>query len=209
MIRGLSVVLLLGAFMGCGDDDESEDPPVADASASDASRAQDAKTPELDASLDAKVDGGSCSLDQRYQFGYAGGNAIYHDAYTLTASGQLTKQRVDTGRAPANDAGTARQCVVTLPACGSDAVDPADLTAALEAASESWATAPNLFGVDPRPYDGQVLVIARADGKTIELGDACDNSVGCRPLTPALEALRTVFARLIQETSESPACANL
>jgi hypothetical protein len=215
MSRALLAVVALGVFVGCGDDDEVADPPVADASVADAARELDAKTPALDGNVlaDAQVDAasGSCRLDQRYQFGFIGGNAIYHDAHTLDASGELTKQRADTGRAGPNDAGPLRQCVVTLPPCGSDAVDLADLTAALTDANVvgSWATAPNLFGVDPRPYDGQILVIARTDGKVIEIGDACEQGADCRLVTPALDALRTVFARLVQQTSESPACANL
>jgi hypothetical protein len=215
MSRALLVLVALGVVVGCGDDDQVADQSVADASAADAAGELDAKTPGLDGNVlaDAQLDasGGSCRLDQRYQFGFIGGNAVYHDAYTLDASGELTKRRADTGRAGPNDAGSLRQCVVRLPPCGSAAVDLADLTAALTAADVvgSWAMAPNLFGVDPRPYDGQILAIARTDGKVIEIGDACEQGADCRPVTPALDALRAVFARLVQETSESPACANL
>lgn len=210
-VRGrAATVLALGVWMGCGDDADVADPPAADASVADASRELDAKAPSVDASLDgAKGDASACGLDQGYKFARVGGNALYHDAYTLKANGELTKQRADTGRAGPNDAGILRQCVVMLPACGSDAVDPGDLTDALVEVTAVWGAEPNLFGIDPRPYDGQVLVIAREDGKVLELGDPCGDSPDCRPITPTLDTLEKVFGRLVQETAENPACADL
>jgi hypothetical protein len=89
-----------------------------------------------------------------------------------------------------------------IPRCSGDArvVTTSDLTRALLAPSvaAAFATPTPVFGEDARPVDGAILVIRRADGKSIGVGGRCraGSSLCARPLTDELAALPELFSRL-------------
>jgi hypothetical protein len=105
---------------------------------------------------------------------------------------------------------TSGSCSAQLERCPRDAaVGVSDLNAVLAHADvkAAMASAPVLYGSDPRAFDGSVLQV-RIDGKLIEIGDACGSSTGCTPPPAGVVALQTVL-RNIDRAQEEGACAAL
>jgi hypothetical protein len=183
------------ALVACSDDEGPSDPEI-DGGRPDGS---------IDASSDASSDGGSdsgldCSpLAGTYKFGTEGGNAPWHDVYTLSGSTSVKLDRVPWGFG--NDAGVS-SCSGSLAACGTAALDITDITSALRDAASFWGDGSRVYGEDPRPGDGQVLVVERvSDGKKILVGGACTGAPGfpCTERPQAIAQLRSVFDRLRTE----------
>jgi hypothetical protein len=157
----------------------------------------------IDASTDASKDGGSdggadcSSLDGTYKFGLEGGNAAWHDVYTFPGGATLKVERESSARF---DAGT-YSCTGSLGACGTAALDLSDIKAALRDAADLWGSGSVVYGEDPRPYDGQVLVVERtSDGKEIVIGLSCETqTTPCTAPPAAALQLRAVFDRLRTE----------
>lgn len=202
--------LALAAVLACDEDDESitDAGPVDAARTADASRdldatsAPDVTTPPRDAEPEARDAGSaSCAIEQVYKFAFVGGNVAYSDAFTLSPGGELLVRRTTSARANP-DAGV-QDCKRQLGECGGALADAKDLNDALGSAdvSSAWGTAPNLFGVDSRPWDGVILVVERADGKVIELGDRCLDEPGCRQVTSGLASLQLALGQLMEENA--------
>ena len=189
--------------------------PAADldaALASDASQAtqdgQSERDPDAhvvlaDASSACPLTGGGI----RYFFD--GGFVNYESTYTVTAEGVFQRERIERSRA---DAG-AESCIATLPACGSSAVDGADLGAALLAADVQAAFTSDesvVLGHDERPVDGSVLVVERADKKRITVGNTCSSDeAGCTPIPAGVLNLTTLLFQLSSEQASSGPCISM
>jgi hypothetical protein len=188
-------ILLLGAVVACSDDEAPMDPEI------DGGRPDGSIDASSDASKDASTDAGlDCSsLDGTYKFGTEGGNAPWHDVYTLSGGASVKLDRVPWGFG--NDAGVL-SCSGSLGACGTAALDITDIKGALRDVANAWGDGSRVYGEDPRPGDGQVLVVERtSDGKKIVVGGACSGSPGfpCTERPQAIAQLQMVFDRLRSE----------
>ena len=67
--------------------------------------------------------GSGCTFDTTYRYGETGGNAIYEDQITLAPPASFTHLRKASARAGQPDL----SCAPALPACGTAAVDAADI----------------------------------------------------------------------------------
>jgi hypothetical protein len=98
--------------------------------------------------------------------------------------------------------GAGKSCTVELPACGADALGVADLEAAFAHADvvAAFGQTDPLFGTDPRPCDGSVLMVTRG-GKNIYVGGECGTGVNCSssacvPVPAGVRALANTLAAL-------------
>jgi hypothetical protein len=197
-MRSLESRLLFAtlALAACSDDDAPVQRNI-DAGQHDAGL--DAHVP--DASTDASVDAGSCSLDQTYKIYSSGGLVSFRDYLTVTRAGKVTLRR---DRSESNlDAGVLLECSYDLPACGSAGVDAADLSAVLTRPDviAAFSDDERVHGCDSRPIDGTVTVVERADGKTIYLGDSSREVCA---LSEPMSALRSVVIKLSLQYANDP-----
>lgn len=212
------LVLALLVLTACGDDDDSPLPVqrdaggVQDAAASlDASRSAslDASSHTGDASPAPQADAslGECTLDQAYQVRFEGGLVAYRDSYEL-AGAQVVKTRAYSGRV--NPAVDDKSCSYDIASCRwRDRVDAGWLRDALADSSvvAAFSEGGEVLGLDYRPVDGTVLVVARADGKEIWIGADCGMTPGCTPIPEGVAALRTMLGKLFEEHPGDPARA--
>jgi hypothetical protein len=102
-----------------------------------------------------------------------------------------------------------QQCMAALPLCARDArvVTTSDLARVLTNAVVAGAFGTNMpvFGYDPRPVDGSILVLHRPDGRTLGIGES---RAGADVPPELLEAQR-VLSRLDGQMRGEPACATL
>lgn len=169
----------------------------------------------IDAAVDASVvsdaaqseDGGAtsaCPLAYGFEYFLVGGFVQYETTYAVSAAGmfqRVTKDLLDM------DAGLA-SCAATLPACGSESVDGADLTEALTAPDVEAAFTTDesvVLGEDQRPVDGSVLVVQRGDGKRITIGNACPSGQsGCTPVPAGVQSLSDLLFNLSLQQAAIP-----
>ena len=191
-------------------------PPDRDAAVSDGALPgpHDAQVDDAEAgpALDAQVDASTaCPLASgRLVYFFEGGFVSYQSTYSVSAAGVFQRDRVDRGRP---DAGI-ESCVAALASCGSSDVDGADLEAALAAPAVQAAFSADtalVLGQDRRPVDGSVLVIERADGKRITIGNPCSaGAPGCTPIPAAVESLSDLLYQLAsQQASPGRPCASM
>lgn len=175
--------------------------------------------PVADAQVDASTPTASCDagsapcgdaaamcspIDQTYKFFYDGG--LSQRTYTSEVDPGGLYQRVRTMGTSINT------CNATLPACGSAAVDEADLSAALSNADVTAAFAAATsdssmaYGVDSRPVDGQVFVVKRGE-KQFAVGGPCNGATGCRAIPAGVSALVALLRTLDQEQNDAGPCA--
>ncbi len=185
-----STILLLGAlaFTACDDDDGARAEPNLDGGQHDAGN--DAKVP------DAGDSGLDCSpLDQPYKFYSDGGLSPLRDVYTVSGSNSLKVDRVPGGAYM--DAGT-YSCSASFGACGTAALDSAEISGALRGVAALWGDGATVYGKDDRPSDGAVLVVERSsDGKKIVIGTPCGSSSGCTAIPASVAQLATIYQRII------------
>jgi hypothetical protein len=100
-----------------------------------------------------------------------------------------------------------QQCVAALPLCARDArvVTTSDLTRALANPVVTGAFGANMpvFGYDPRPVDGTILVLRRPDGQTVGIGNSRPGAV----VPPELLEAQKILWRLDEQMIADPACA--
>lgn len=107
------------------------------------------------------------------------------------------------------------QCMPVLPMCDGPAVDVADVMAALADAevqqvlqrSLGAVTVP-LYGVDPRPSDGQIFLLTTNLGGAFMVGTPCVPGSGttCQEIPPGLARLVSVLVALDQQQLADPSC---
>ena len=151
------------------------------------------------------ADAGSCGCVPDMKWGLSGGLATYGDESRLTSCTRY--QRVRDFR---DQDRPTLSCEETLPKCAfglasgqliTVALDRPDVKAALQAA-------PILYGVDPRPYDGQVFRI-QVGTSVIEVGDACGATAACTPIPAGVQQLVNTLKIIDnQELSMTP-CATM
>jgi hypothetical protein len=164
---------------------------------------------------DASVDGAPamCFLDATYRYGYDGGRIAWRDTVILSppTSFLLLHQPVTT--MPPD-----MQCMPLLPMCDGPAIDLADVMAALAdpevqqvlIRSKGAATLP-LYGVDPRPSDGQIFQLTTDLGGGFLVGTPCPPGPGtfCVGIPEGLARLVSVLDALERQQLADPTCASL
>ena len=102
-----------------------------------------------------------------------------------------------------------QQCMAALPLCARDArvVTTSDLTRALTNPVVAGAFGANMpvFGYDPRPVDGTILVLRRPDGQTVGIGNSRPGAM----VPPELLEAQKVLGRLDAQMIGDPACATI
>jgi hypothetical protein len=165
----------------------------------------------------ARLDGGggdggpsSCAFDDSYFFGVEGGLAPFRDQASLVPPGTYLRQRDFGASQPAVS------CMVPVPVCGTaDQVDIGEMNEALGQADVRTLLTPGkstVFGVDPRPYDGQAWVVRKGadrQGGEIVVGAPCSGGAGCTEPPPNVRTLRARFEALEAQALANPACAGL
>jgi hypothetical protein len=117
-------------------------------------------------------------------WGNDGGRVAYVDRSSLSPCHTFAHQRV-----PASTDPPTLLCSQELGACASS-VSAREIRIALEQPDvrAAFASAPILFGRDPRFVDGAVLRIT-VGGAVVEIGEACNGAAGCREIPQTVAAL--------------------
>jgi hypothetical protein len=154
----------------------------------------------------AEAHGVPCALATTLTFANDGGLSQFHDSETLSPPATDVRSRAPFGTATAST-----MCTTQLPRCSRDArvTTTGDVTRALAqpGVAAAFGASTPVFGSDPRPADGQILIVKRADGTSFGIGGPCSDCA--RPLTPALRTLGTVLQTLSFQQFGDPACASL
>lgn len=191
--------LLLGALLltGCGASVTEATDAGADGTADSTADGQSDVSPP-DAQSDVAADTLCTCLDASLSWGADGGLVAYYDRSELTACNDYTRRRFEPG-------GTTVKltCVTTLRNCSGDYTDADDTWSVHDVNSRlahadvkaALAAAPVLYGKDPRAYDGSVFQL-KVGGKTIEVGEACDTTPGCKPIPAGIAAMRDLLVDL-------------
>ncbi|HVZ75653.1 MAG TPA: hypothetical protein VHJ20_24945 [Polyangia bacterium] len=150
----------------------------------------------------------ACSVAAPFSFRWDGGLAQNTESFSVAAPAKLTATVTEGG---AND--VVKACDVAIPQCSADArvVTAGDLSRALTAPSVAAAFAKpmKVYGADTRPVDGTILIVERADGTAIGLGNPCFSGVGtCNDPTTDMLTLRDLLQRL-GATVTKTACPDL
>jgi len=147
----------------------------------------------------------SCALALSMKYGSEGGLVSRTDSSTIDPPASYTLTQTFANRAAMPD----QQCTATIPTCARDArvVTTSDLTRVLTnpVVAAAFATATPVFGYDPRPVDGSILVLRRPDGTSLGIG----NSRPGAGVPPELLDAQTVLLRLNAQMLGDPACANV
>ena len=157
-------------------------------------------------SLPISDGGGTCALGATYTYGDVGGLVAMAETTTLSPERTWKLSRSGAG-------GATTECTQTLATCGgADPIDAGDVAAALEHADVVAAFAlatPPLYGTDPRPVDGTVFQLRRADGRGFELGGACGGASGCVVPPAGVVALRDLLTQLRTQEVAKTGCEAL
>jgi hypothetical protein len=148
------------------------------------------------------------TLTATLRFERQGGLAPFRTTYTLTPP--------LTFRAEHMAMGASTRCETTIPACNTvDMVDVGEVNAALAARDVQAAFAmaaggmKRVYGVDPRPRDGQVFAIS-LDGATVAVGEPCrSGGAACLEIPVGLQRLVDVLTALRDQELLRPACMSL
>src|SRR5262249_53765373 len=103
-------------------------------------------------------------------------------------------------------------CAPVLPACNGPAIDVADIVHDLAAADVQSAlgmSSPPTYGTDPRPVDGVIFQLLRADGHGFLAGGDCQGSATCQPVPPGVARLVSDLQALDQQQLADPSCGPL
>jgi hypothetical protein len=152
----------------------------------------------------------ACALDAVYTYGYDGGNAAFHDKTTLTPPGSYRRTRAfpNTPEPPSD-----LSCAPALPACNGSSIDVADIVRDLADADVRTAfgmASPPTYGNDPRPVDGAIFQILRADGHGFLAGADCEAGSFCHgPVPPGVARLVSDLQALDQQQLADPTCGPL
>ena len=142
------------------------------------------------------------------RFGLVGGLVAVTDTYTLTPPLAFRAVRVASG--------VTTMCDTSVPGCNTaDMVDVGEVNAALAArdVQAAFGTARGgtmlVYGVDPRPVDGQVFSVS-LDGAEVIVGNPCrTGGMGCLEIPVGLQRLVDVLTALRDQELLRPACAGL
>lgn len=198
MRSAFAFALVVLALVGCGASMDSGSSTLADA-------AQDGAN---DAGSDTGAGGCSGCLGARLEWELNGGLVAYRDRSAILPCNTYQRQRFDP---PSGTIATA-QCTAMLGHCGADAASGAPTIEAVAAAvadpevQAALARAPLLFGVDPRPYDGQVLRITMG-GAQLEVGDGCGAQAGCTEAPAGVATLVSLLRALDEHEATTTSCA--
>lgn len=196
-----------GAVEAMGADATGAD--VADAGAVDVQAADmaDAKASLVDAAVvDATA---SCTLSTALTFGTVGAFSAYTFVDTLATSAILTITRASVGTSLA-DGGSNLTCSWPLPPCETSSVVTAGTIAAdladVDVQAGFAASATPLYG--RAVADAGIYVITRADGRSIQVGWACNPSTGdtCEDIPTGVQRLVTDLQSLSASALSDPAC---
>lgn len=156
----------------------------------------------------APVDSGACAFDQSYRYAFVGGNAPTRSEWTLAPPREYRLSRYSA------DGSLIETCALALPACASGGAggSVARIMALLRdpAVVAQFVDGEVVLGTDPRPVDGALRVLTRADGRRITWGGQCPapTPATCRPVPEALDALATALSNLNPELGVNPSsCA--
>ena len=146
-----------------------------------------------DAAVDVG-DTGSCDCaSSRLSWGADGGFVAYVERSSIAPCRTYGHDRTaPSGGAPL------KTCTRELLPCGAgDAIDIGDVRAALANPDVvvALASAPILYGSDPRAFDGQVFHLD-VGGKVIEVGTDCSGTGPCKPPTAGVKALVALLQAL-------------
>jgi hypothetical protein len=156
----------------------------------------------------------ACNLTEGLTFASEGGLAFSSDSYTITGPATFTATRTFLEQAP-TPRPAPLTCTAPIARCSADArvVTTSDLARALSAPSvaSAFASPMPVFGLDSRAGDGAILVVHRADGKSLGLGGRCSvasSGFTCTPITDEMLALSDLLYRLAT-TSIQTSCPAL
>jgi len=146
----------------------------------------------------------ACSLGFSMTYGADGGLTTRTDSVALAPPAGYTLTR--TFSYPAMPA---QQCTTAVPFCSRDSrvVTTSDLTRVLTqpAVSAAFGSGTPVIGFDPRPMDGQILVLHRPDGTSLGIGSSGAGATLPAPFADVVTTLRG----LDQQMRGDPACSNL
>ncbi|MFO0630206.1 MAG: hypothetical protein U0325_31910 [Polyangiales bacterium] len=212
-----------GSAGGSGDpqpfrDASSEIVPTFDVPTRDVFRVDREATPEVvdltDAQLfeDAPARDAPCvsALPVSYTFTTDGGKAVRRDTVTLAPQRRFLFERRWLSTS------TSQRCETTIAACDSaDTVDIGEVTDALahpDVAGPLAMRGDHLYGNDPRPVDGVVLVI-ETNGARVLVGEPCRlaaDASACTPIPTGIQRAVDVLNQLRdQEIRRAPCEAAL
>jgi hypothetical protein len=183
---------------------------------SSASAPHDAATDSSATGLDAATDTAPptagpaiCSLDATYTYGYDGGPSVFFTRTTLAppASYERTTTIMNFAEPPGPFI-----CTPSLPTCGDGMrVDVSDIARDLADPDVVHAMAmgtPPVHGLDPRPTDGVIFQLIRADGHGFLAGSSCETGQFCHGPVPAgIARLVADLEALDQQQLADPSCA--
>lgn len=154
--------------------------------------------------------GDVCQLDAIYSFTTSGGLTLRRDTTILSPPAGFSYLRMA-------ELGTAvvQICAADLPACGSAAIDAADVMAAFTDPDVQRAFAPTasgmppFYGEDQRPADGTAFEFQRMGDGTFFVGAACPAAPAqpCTPIPPGVTRLLSLMTALNQQQLADPSCA--
>lgn len=162
-----------------------------------------------DLAVDQASDGATCDFASSYEYGWVGGYRAYAERSFLSPGNQYRHTR--TGF-PVG-ASASLMCAPALPACGGQDVITAydlevrDLPLADVQGALAQATPP-LYGLDPRPFDGAVFELERADGRGFLVGSPCPAGAapGCTGIPAGIARLKQRLIDLDTQQLARPGC---
>ena len=153
--------------------------------------------------------GAGCFFADTYTYGPSGGRSLSQDTTTLSPTTPYRHER----RVGASDP-SPLSCAPALPMCGDAThLDAADILRDLADVDVQLALSngtPPSYGRDTRLVDGQVFVLARADGHGFVVGQACTTTdAPCTPIPPGVQTLVNDLTALDTQQLADPACVAL
>lgn len=213
-MRHFVVSIVVASFgIGCGGGGaDAGDVPTSDASSLDARDSGLPDVARLDApteivTMDVAMDRTpTCGvLDATYSYGYAGGIAPSTDSSQLTPTNGWHRYRTT------DDATIS--CAVAIPACSADAgitmQSVVDALGSPDVTSALAAPGVPLYGIDSRPFDGQIWSFRRGDGRGFDVGEPCASADACTPIPDGIAVLEGVLTALDGQQILDPSCAAL
>lgn len=195
-------------------DASSEFVPTFDVPSGDVFRVDRGMTPEVvdltDVQLfdDAPARDAPCvsAVPLSYTFTTDGGKVIQRDTVTLAPQRRFLFERMRLTTM------TSLRCETTIPACDTvDTVDIGEVTAALahpDVAGPLSMRGDHFYGHDPRPVDGQVLVLS-SNGARILVGDPCrlaDDASACVAIPVGIQRMVDVLSQLRDQETHRAVC---
>jgi hypothetical protein len=152
-------------------------------------------------------------LSQAVTWGYTGGYVQYDDSASLSACRTYQHTRTLVG---GPDAGSSQSCSGEIGGCdaGADAVHDVEQALAQPDVVAALASSVPLYGNDPRPCDGGVMVI-KVGTQTLTVGEDCgptalcqiNSGHSCVPVPAGVRALVNVLSAVDQALIKQGECA--